>query len=39
MHILGYLNLKIYNLFKTLDIFSKYLYPKPDMFWHLGKKD
>jgi hypothetical protein len=24
-------------VFKTSDIFLKYPYPKPDMFWHWGK--
>jgi hypothetical protein len=34
----AYVNLKVYNLFKTSDIFFKYPYPKPDMFWHPGKR-
>jgi hypothetical protein len=37
MHILGYVNLKIYNLLSS-NIFLKYLYLKPDVFWYLGKK-
>lgn len=34
----GYINLKRYILFITLDTCKKYLYPKFNMFWYLGKK-
>jgi hypothetical protein len=37
-YIQGYINLKRYILFVTLDTCKQYLYPKFNMFWYLGKK-
>jgi hypothetical protein len=37
-HTKGYLNLKNYTLFISLDICKKNPYLKPNMFWHLGEK-
>jgi hypothetical protein len=37
-HTQGYLNLKNYTLFISLDICLKNPYLKPNMFWHLGEK-